>query len=112
MIGISYVAQERDDKGNLTRHYDPRRGLSDYTVYMLYTGTELSSSDKEVVGSYITKLLKEADYGADAVKAKILRAPIACYPHNATCIKLILFSSYDASVVARALASGRKNLGC
>lgn len=109
MIEISYVEREYSDGGIPIKRSDPRRGLSDYTIYYIHTSEEMSRRDMAQAGEYITKLLQAADYEDDILK-KVARAPVACYAHNRTCIKLILFSSYDDYKVMMALARGRKNL--
>lgn len=109
MIELSYVEQERDKNGRKVRHRDPRKGLSDYTVYVIHTRSVMTQSEMGEAGEYVISLLCAAN-SDNKIFEKVIRSPIACYAINSVCIKLLLFSSFDEKSVMKALADGRKNL--
>lgn len=110
MIEISYVEHEQDENGQRVVHHDPRRGLSDYTVYLIHTRKMMTDYERRRAGEYVKSLLNAADYSSETF-AKVAREPITCYAKNVVCIELVLFSSFTGGDIMRALASGRKNLG-
>lgn len=110
MIRLSYVEHEHDDKGGKVTRHDPRRGLSDYTVYTIHTAKAMTTHEMREAGDYVIYLLQKADYGQDEAFARVAKHPIACYVYNSVTIKLILFSRFDGGNVMRALVSGSKNL--
>lgn len=111
MIEISYVEHEHDENGKRIIRHDPRRGLSDYTIYSLHTRSVMTKYEMSHAGEYIEKVLAACDYSTNRILGDVACEPIACYAYNSVCIRLILFSSFDEKAIMRAISGGCKALG-
>ena len=109
MVVITHVTQETLKDGTPVVYHDPRRGLSDYSVYTIHLRNPMTDLEKTLAPDNIVRWLRNADYSGDSVFELIARRPVCCYVRDRWHIELILFSKFEPEMVMQALVSGEYN---
>jgi hypothetical protein len=109
MVVITHVTQETLKDGTPVVYHDPRRGLSDYSVYTIHLREPLTELEAHLAPDFIVRWLRNADYDGEPKFELVARRPICCYVRSRRCIELILFSKFEPEMIMKALASGELN---